>query len=245
MNIWAPLFAAAGLAAVHVFSQKLRILDGIPRSRLLSVAGGIAVAFVVLRLLPALGEGQRTLSDAAAGTSFGFLRNHVYVLVLLSIVVFYGADRMATRSKARNGAAGKGKTTSAPVFWLNMGVFAAMNALIGYLLLHNQERGMTSLALFFVAMTVKFIINDHALHVNHQEQYDRVGRWVLVVAVFLGFGARYLHRFPDSVPVVLQALLAGAVLLNVLKEELPAARESRYWAFAAGATVYALLLLAF
>lgn len=40
----APLLAAAGLALVHVFAGRLRFLDGIPRSRWLSIAGGVSVA---------------------------------------------------------------------------------------------------------------------------------------------------------------------------------------------------------
>ena len=244
MSIWAPLLAAAGLAAVHVFSQQLRVLDGVPRSRFLSLAGGMAVAFVVLRLLPALGEGQETLQNAVQGTPFSFLQDHVYVLVLLSMIVFYGADRIAMRSRERNEEEGTGESTSAPVFWLNISVFAAMNALIGYLLLHNRERSLTALALFFVAMALKFIVNDHALHAKHEDRYDHIGRWLLAGAVFLGFGLRYAHRLPDVVPVALQALLAGAVLLNVLREELPPERKSRYWAFGAGALAYSALLLA-
>lgn len=51
------LLAAGGLAAVHLFSQRRRILDGVPRNRLLSAAGGLAVAFVALRLPPRDREG--------------------------------------------------------------------------------------------------------------------------------------------------------------------------------------------
>ncbi len=39
------------------------------------------------------------------------------------------------------------------------------------------------------------------------------------------------------------AVLAGSVILNVLKEELPEERESRFCAFAVGAGTYAALLL--
>ena len=39
------------------------------------------------------------------------------------------------------------------------------------------------------------------------------------------------------------AILGGGVVLNVLKEELPENRESRFWAFALGATLYSALLL--
>jgi zinc transporter ZupT len=42
----------------------------------------------------------------------------------------------------------------------------------------------------------------------------------------------------------LRAFIAGGILFNMLQEELPAERESKAWAFVAGAVVYACLLLA-
>lgn len=49
---WLTLLAACAMAALHVFAGKLSILDEAPRSRWLSVAGGISVAYVFLHLLP-------------------------------------------------------------------------------------------------------------------------------------------------------------------------------------------------
>ncbi len=43
---------------------------------------------------------------------------------------------------------------------------------------------------------------------------------------------------------VLIAFLAGGIIRNVLKEEVPEERESRFSAFAVGATAYAAILLA-
>ena len=43
---------------------------------------------------------------------------------------------------------------------------------------------------------------------------------------------------------MLTAFLAGGVVMNVLKEELPEERESRFWAFALGTALYTMLLLA-
>ena len=43
---------------------------------------------------------------------------------------------------------------------------------------------------------------------------------------------------------VLTAFLGGGVVLNVLKDEVPSERESRFWAFLSGAGGYAILLLA-
>jgi hypothetical protein len=47
----------------------------------------------------------------------------------------------------------------------------------------------------------------------------------------------------ETVIAILFALLSGGVILNVLKEELPEERESRFWAFALGAAVYAFILM--
>ena len=48
---------------------------------------------------------------------------------------------------------------------------------------------------------------------------------------------------PASLVAVVVAFLSGGIVLNVLKEELPAERESRFAAFAGGAAAYSALLL--
>ena len=65
-----------GLAAIHLYSGRMRFLDVLPRSRWLSVAGGISVAYVFVHLLPDLAEEQETIREAA-GEGFSFLEYHV------------------------------------------------------------------------------------------------------------------------------------------------------------------------
>ncbi|GAB3833205.1 hypothetical protein [Pontibacter rugosus] len=92
-NVWIPLAAGAGLATVHIFSNYLRMLDGVPRSRFLSVAGGMSVAFVVLRLLPGISKGQeKVLKNIKKDPFLSALDQHVYILVLLSMFIFYGLE---------------------------------------------------------------------------------------------------------------------------------------------------------
>lgn len=50
------LIGALFLAAIHLFTSKLSFLDVIPRSRWLSISGGVAVAYAMLHLLPELNE---------------------------------------------------------------------------------------------------------------------------------------------------------------------------------------------
>lgn len=101
------LLAAFGLASVHLFSQQLRLLQRVPRRLLLSTVGGMAVAFVILRLLPAISQHQETLQKVTGNGFLGSLKNHAYIVVLLSFIVFYGLDRLAKRSRNNRKEAGK------------------------------------------------------------------------------------------------------------------------------------------
>jgi hypothetical protein len=51
-------------------------------------------------------------------------------------------------------------------------------------------------------------------------------------------------QLPQHALSVPFAILAGGIVLNVLKEELPEERQSRFGAFALGTGLYTLLLLA-
>lgn len=86
-------------------------------------------------------------------------------------------------------------------------------------------------------------MNDYGLRELHQQDYDRVGRWVLAGAVIVGWLIGLLTELPETLIAAAFSFLAGSIVLNVLKEELPEERESRFWAFALGAAGYTLLLL--
>jgi hypothetical protein len=114
--------------------------------------------------------------------------------------------------------------------------------LIGYLLLRPELEQLTQLALYTVAIGVHFVINDAALREHHRDVYRRVGRWLLAGAVLLGWLAGIATDIPERALALIVAFIAGGVVLNVLKEELPGERLARFWPFAAGALAYTVLL---
>lgn len=234
--------AVVVLVLVHLYSGKLRFLEGTPRSIWLSIAGGVSVAYVFVHLLPELAEGQETVAEAA-GEGFAFLEQQIYLVALLGLVVFYGLDRLATSSRKRQREAGGEDSTPVAVFWLHISSFAVYNALVGYLLIHRLATGLQPLVLFAIAMALHFVVNDYGLREDQKGLYHRIGRWVIATAVMLGWAIGLATEIPEAAVAVLTAFLAGGVILNVLKEELPEERHSRLWAFAVGATFYAALLL--
>jgi zinc transporter ZupT len=203
------------------------------------------VSYVFVHLLPELAEGQETVAEALdEGRGPAFLQSHIYLVALLGLVVFYGLERLATSSRRRKRQASKEDSTSEGVFWLHISSFAVYNYLIGYLFLHRLATGLEDLLLFFVAMALHIVVNDHGLREHHKEAYLRGGHWILAAAVILGWVVALLTEIPEVIIAVLLAFLAGGVIMNVLKEELPEERESRFWAFALGAALYTAVLLA-
>ncbi len=238
------LLVAAALAVAHLVAGKLRFLGGIPRSIWLSMAGGVSVAYVFVHLVPDLAEGQEALAEAL-GEGPTFIEHHIYLLTLVGLAVFYGLERAAIMSRQRRRTGGGADTASLGVFWLHIASFAAYNALIGYLLQQGGEIDDAPFVLLFgTAMGLHFVVNDVGLREHHKDAYDRIGRWVLAVAILLGWGVGLAGEIPEAAQAALLGFLAGGVVLNVLKEELPEERESRFWAFALGAAAYTALLLA-
>ena len=92
-------------------------------------------------------------------------------------------------------------------------------------------------------MVLHFCVNDYGLRDDYKQRYDHTGRWLLAGATVAGWGLGIAMEVGVTAVAVLFAFLAGGIVLNVLKEELPEERQSRFWAFALGVVTYTLLLL--
>jgi zinc transporter ZupT len=227
-----------GLVLTHLFSGNLRFTS-IRRSRWLSAASGVSVAYVFVHILPELNQHQTVLDRLNIGV-ISYLEHHVYLIALLGLIVFYGLEKMAKSSRQDR----KGEVASPEVFWLHIASFSIYNALIGYLLLHREQPGIINLLLFSFAMALHFVVNDFGLREHHKYSYDRIGRWILAAAIIVGWVLGSATEIGKPALAVLFAFLAGGIVLNVLKEELPEERDSSFWAFALGAGIYTTILLA-
>lgn len=242
-QLFTTFAVALAFAAVHVVGWRLRFIDVTPRSVWLSAAGGVSVAYVFVHLMPELAQGQAALVRHG-GPALAFLEHHAYLLSLLGLTVFHGLERLAVRSKRRHrGAGGGGSQTGPAGFAVHIGAFALYNLMVGYLLHDRARNPESALPLYGVAMGLHFLVNDYGLRQHHRDRYLHAGRWLLAAAVLCGWLLGWQVRVGDAAVHVVLALLAGAVVLNVLKEELPEGRESRFGAFAAGALGYAALLV--
>lgn len=225
---------------VHLTTPYLKFLDKIPRSKFLSLAGGVAVSYVFIHILPELSENQEAIEGLIKNRYLDALEDHIYLISLLGLVAFYGLERMSKVSKRNNPDK---DTASKSVFWIHLSSTAIYNAVTGYLLLNRENDTLVSLILYGTAIGLHFFVVDHGLRVYYKKIYDLYGRWVLSLGSLLGFVIGYNMKVNQVFLSVLFAFLAGGIILNILKEELPEERQSSFGAFFLGAFGYSVLLL--
>lgn len=232
---WLSLVFVLLLALAHYTAKYMTFLNVIPRSKYLSLAGGIAVSYVFLHLLPEVSESQHVIQSAGVFTS---LTNHAYLLALLGLFLFYALDQHVKSKKVQ-----EGMENDPNVFWIHIASFFLYNTLIGYLMVKEDFHHIMEMALYFFAMLVHFITVDHNLRDEHKKVYDKYGRWLLSVAILFGWLIGVVTEISEYAISFLVAFLAGGIILNVMKEELPEEKESGLSAFAIGIISYSILLL--
>lgn len=231
-------------AAIHVASPAMSFLRTKRRSIWLSLAGGVSVAYVFVHVLPELAKFQSGFrSEVEASSLLSRFESHIYLIALLGLGTFYGLHRMVRQAASSQKRPGGHSGSSLNAFRIHLVSYALYNALIGYLLLHREEQDLRGLALYSVAMGFHFIVNDQGMREDHGAAYDKRGRWILAAAPLIGWGIGAVVTLHPLLISSLFGFLMGGVVLNVLKEELPDNRESRFWAFALGAAIYAVILL--
>ena len=241
--IWLQAIIIVVFVLIHLFAERFPITKNGPRSAWLSFAGGISVAYVFIHIFPELEIAQRHISSQ--WEFIPFIEHHAYLVALLGLIVFYGLERGAklSQSKQKIPVHHTKTTTSTEVFWLHIISFSLYNALIGYLLVHREEQDLYGLIFFSIAMGLHFFVNDFALREFHKDTYQKYGRWLLSGMIVVGWAIGLSMKISEAMTGVLFAFLAGGVILNVLKEELPEEKQSRFWPFATGAAIYTVLLL--
>ena len=239
---WLTGIMAVAFAAIHLFIGKLTHLDTIPRNGWLSFAGGIAVSYVFLHVLPELGAHGETFAEGLDADPVQ-AETWVYSLSLFGLAVFYGLERRVKISRERSKAEGEGDRIADKLLWVHIGSFASLNLMIGYLLLHREDPTLAGLALYFIAMALHFATADFGMRADHKQAYDRIGRWVIAGAVLAGWIIGTWVELSELAIGCVFAFVAGGVVLNVMKEELPEDRKSRFAPFALGALLYAVLVV--
>ncbi|MBE9070643.1 hypothetical protein IQ260_28795 [Leptolyngbya cf. ectocarpi LEGE 11479] len=237
------LALATCLGLVHIFASRTQWLTKIPQRWWISIAGGVSIAYIFLDILPELSHAQAEIQHSRIGM-IRYLEHHVYLLALLGLALFYGLEKLALRSRSHQHE-NHGKDYTHPgIFWIHVISFGMYNGILGYLLRESENHGLIACLILFFALALHFVVNDVGLREHHKHMYDRIGRWLLAGAIVLGWAVGEAFHLDEAAIAAIWALVAGGIILNVLKEEFPEEQESHFGMFFAGAALYSVVLLA-
>ncbi|MFA6916613.1 MAG: hypothetical protein WC222_09465 [Parachlamydiales bacterium] len=218
-------------ALVHLSADKTRQFSFLSHSRLLSTGSGVAIAYVFIDLLPKLSESD-VLIKKSIEPFFPYIEHHVYIMALLGFLLFFTVDRSKTLIKNQSA-----------YFWLSLSSYSLFNFLVGYAVVDKNNPEVQPLLLFSIALALHYFMNDYSLTEAHGNAYRHVGRWILIVSLFLGWLTGIYFVLSETAVALISAFIGGGVIMNVTRHELPEENPNSLGAFLAAAAVYTIILL--
>ena len=238
-HLWVAFAATLFLMLFHYLSPWFaNHLPGNGRS-FISFAGGVAVAYVFLHMLPDLVEYNKPIGRFLLSMQWltPFTELLIYIVALFGFLIYYGFDLLAERYRDEGHNDGL-------VYGLHLTMFCLYNFLITYTMSLRALSSITATILFTIAMALHFVLTDRKFCRFYALRFSHIGRFLLISALLVGWLCSVIF---DPVNVLIAAFmvafLAGSVLLNVFKEELPASGLTSYFWFAFGAILITCILL--
>ena len=185
-----------------------------------SFAAGVGISYAVIHLLPHPAYFQSVLIDEF-GWSSGVLYTHgIYALVLLGLVLSYISYKIDERSFSILSKKDQLSAEKA-YFWSDISFHMLYNVMIGYLVIANVLDEPFYALTYFVAFGLHFLMNDWHLFHHHGARFTQIGRFLLVGSIVSGAVFSILVVLPYFVMISIEAVITGALLMNIIKFELP------------------------
>lgn len=238
-SILGALVITLVLMISHYLSPLIGRIPGVSERKVTSFAGGVAVAYVFLHMLPELVEGNEAIGEALREVVrlTPLLDLGIFILALAGFTLYYGLELLAQR------AAGQSPQAAARVYHLHLFMYCLYNFLITYTMPLRVQTGLFYAVIFTAAMALHFILSDRNFNRHFHDRFSLGGRLVLLASLLAGWLVTALTEPINVVLVSLMiAFLSGSILYNVFKEELPVGGSSSYAWFTLGLGLTAGLL---
>lgn len=219
---------------IHLFANKLIPSKRIHRLKWFSFSGGLAVSYVFVYVLPTLHKEQLHVKQYGDYLS---MESELYFIGLLGVLIFYGIQKVVRKAE-REDETKKART----LFWLQILFFGFYNMLVAYTIISHDVLGIQ--AVFYgLAVGLHFVAVAHDMWREYADIYNKVGRYVLALGIVAGWVTGMTVQLSPLTESVIFAFISGAMILNVLKYELPPDEESHFITFAIGVVAYTTITM--
>jgi hypothetical protein len=230
-----------GFILIHYYS-KYFTMGNISVRSMSSFAAGVGIAYVIIHSLPQIAHSQDVLMEKFEWSSGAHFDYAIYVLVLLGFMIAYIMFSLDEKT-IENMKGRDPDSLKSLYFWSDISFFAIYNALIGYLSVYNIFSDTTQVGIYFLAFGLHFLMIDWGLRHHHKELYDDLGRIILALSILIGGLLSIIIRLPHYIVVSFEAFISGAMILSIIKYELPTENQGSIIGFVTGAVSSGILFL--
>ncbi len=171
----------------------------------------------------------------------------IFGVAFIGFLVFFISEHAAIHSR-RHIATKVGQhidsvAASKGIFTIHFGMLALVSLLIAFNLRFEVRTSLPGAILFSVALALHFFGTDRTMETHYSSLFNRYGRYILSTMPLIGWSLSILFPERQSEAAVLLAFIAGAVLFNVIKDEVPGAERGEPKFFVAGSLIYSGVLI--
>ncbi|MBM4761363.1 hypothetical protein [Bacillus sp. B15-48] len=213
---------------IYLYAYKLIPSNRMKRKMWISFVGGMAAAYVFVYVLPYFHDHQQAIKE-----EYGRLatQTELYFVGLIGLLIFYGVQKYVEHGRYSK------KADKEPRFWVQVIFFAIYNMLISYSIVSTDISGVKAI-FYATAIGLHFLVVAHDIWRYNPDLYVTIGRFIMASGVFIGWMMGMWLSISYLIEAIIFAFISGAMILNVLSNELPRHREAHFPTFAFGVILY-------
>jgi hypothetical protein len=233
------------LALTHIASSRVRLLHAFESRGWLSFGAGVSVAYVFLHVFPEIGIFQNQLTGhTGTHQSVSFMNQPLYVAALGGLCILYLLDTIEAGFNNEATSVAQRHKYYIPLFSVRGALYFLYNIMIAYIITQRPGEGLINITLIVIALMLHFFVINVSFHEVYEDLYDKYIRWSAAAGLFLGWSLGLIVDLPDLLIVTVFSLIGGMITYVSLKSELPQTQHKAPLHFIAGASIYALIVLA-
>jgi hypothetical protein len=236
------LIPALYFMLIHFLSPKIYQEFKHHKSKIFSLFGGIAAAYVFVDLLPKLEQAQKHIRNLFQGLPSFVYSVAAPSMAFLGFMLFFGIEHLAMSSEEKNETNSNNSISRRKTFAVHLGNILFINLIVGYLLRFEAELGTFALALYAIILSLHFITLDESMEDHYSRDYTHFGRYLAGLAPLVGWFLSIFFPENQSEGYIILAVVTGAVLFNAIKKEIPSTADSNVKIFFVSASVTAITL---
>lgn len=242
-HLWIPitsLLLACFLAICHYLPCYIQQRPHQRQCQLASFAGGFAIAFVFLHMMPELTAGKEIISEIIQvfSNNLVLMETLTFLIALIGFTIYYGVELISLRQQTPD-------QPKKSTYLLHMMMQAVFNFIITYTMATRIETGLFFAIIFTLSMGLHFMLTDRHMRRHFPQLFTIKSRLVFMLALIAGALVSWIVGPEIEISSsFLIAILAGIIMYQIFREELPNSQDSNFNSFCIGIFTMTIILIA-